>query len=527
MTRQETVFKDGEVVADRYEIVGELGRGSYGVVYRAIQLGIQRVVALKTLLPQIAVGSEEHQRFEREALLVSRLSHPNIITLFDYGKHHGVLFMVMEYVEGRSLGDLIRDDAPLAPEMTRGLVYQMLDALQFAHDQGVVHRDLKPENIKILKTVSIDGEEKETLKILDFGIGKFVHGDGNEGSPLNTLTQTGIALGTPQYMSPENITGDPVSHHADLYAAGLILYEMLTGEPAFTGATPHAVMVSHIRDPAPRLPETEAMLPFQRAVEWSLRKQPDERAPSARALRELLEEDDPRRYAEATRTVGVVSSEEAGKRNLRGAMVAILVAAILVLLLLVLVLGSADEERSPQMGVAAPFEEVAEPAIDAATWEQQAGEPDTFGVADDEVIFDDKQVDDEAPMASEPPDEPPDVAEPPRRPASEREGRIEPAVEREVEVALEDVESGSIVDEQLASPEVVLDIRSQPEGAMVTLDGTPIGTSPVQRRVRRGEATIKIGFSMIGYRDTVLEIVPDEDQTAEVRLERARIDLIR
>src|SRR6056297_2150986 len=107
MAREETVFKTGDIIADRYEIVEELGRGAYGVVFRAIQLGIGRHVALKTLLPQIAVDSEEHQRFEREALMISCLSHPNIITLFDYGEHQGVLFMVMEYVEGRSLGDMI------------------------------------------------------------------------------------------------------------------------------------------------------------------------------------------------------------------------------------------------------------------------------------------------------------------------------------------------------------------------------------------------------------------------------------
>ncbi|TXD32601.1 serine/threonine protein kinase, partial [Lujinxingia vulgaris] len=291
MGPEEQLFAAGDVIAGRYRIEEELGRGAYGVVFRAIQLGIGRAVALKTLLPGVGEEAEERQRFEREALLISRLNHPNIITLFDYGEHEGVRFMVMEYVEGKSLGDLIAERGRLSAAAARRIVDQMLDALHLAHAQGVVHRDLKPENIRILAGETMDGEGVEVVKILDFGIAKIVQPQAEVPSMLDRLTESGKAMGTPQYMSPENITGDPVTHKADLYAVGLILYEMLVGEAAFKGNTPREVMVSHVRDDAPMLPDEEELRPFARALAASLIKQPDDRVASARAMRVMLEQD--------------------------------------------------------------------------------------------------------------------------------------------------------------------------------------------------------------------------------------------
>ncbi len=300
------------------------------MVFEAEQMGIGRSVALKTLLPQTPGDSEESQRFEREALVVSRFNHPNIVTLFDYGEHEGVLFMVMEFVRGKELMELIEDEAPLPAPRVRSIVLQMLDALQYAHDKGVVHRDLKPENIQLLESPTSEPGQEEMVKILDFGIAKFVHGE-DEGSALDTLTQTGVAMGTPQYMSPENITGDPVTHHADIYAVGLLMYEMLTGEPAFKGKDPQAVMVSHLTDPPPVLGEGPQWRSFDRALEWSLRKQPDERAPQARALAQVLEEDAPAVQASA----GEAPSK--GSDGVTRALVAVVIAAVVVLVLLVAV----------------------------------------------------------------------------------------------------------------------------------------------------------------------------------------------
>ncbi len=335
MNPEERVFDPGDVIAERYEIVEELGRGSYGVVFRAIQLGIGRDVAIKTLLPHTMAGSEEHKRFEREALAVSRFNHPNIVTLYDYGEFQGVFFMVMEYVQGRPLREVIEAEAPLEPQRVRSITYQMLDALQYAHEQGVVHRDLKPANIQLIPQSSFGSPTWEQVKVLDFGIAKFVYGEEDDGSPLDTLTQTGVAMGTPQYMSPENIIGDPVSHHTDLYSVGLLMYEMLVGEPAFAGKSPHEVMVAHIKDNPPRLPRQPHLQPFSRAVLSALQKQPDERVPTARHLRELLELDAPQPAVQQEAGGQLVASDD---NRLLKPLIAVVVAAALVLILLVLVL---------------------------------------------------------------------------------------------------------------------------------------------------------------------------------------------
>ena len=498
MTPKETIFQTGEIIADRYEIADELGRGSYGVVFRAIQLGIDRQVAIKTLLPQTAVDSEEHQRFEREALLISRLNHPNIITLFDYGEHNGVLFMVMEYVEGRSLGDMIEAEAPVSPELARALSYQMLDALQFAHDQGVVHRDLKPENIRLIRNPSIEGEEKESLKILDFGIAKFVHGD-VEGSPLDTLTQSGIALGTPQYMSPENVTGDPVTRHADLYAVGLILYEMLTGEPAFTGENPHVVMVAHVRDDPPQLPDVAEMRPFVRALEWSLRKQPDERVPSARAMRELLEQDAPVLQIDAVAT-GPPGRSDASKN----AMIAVMLAALVVITLLVLIVVQDEGVTQPQVITQVVYSQ--DPVREEVPVDE-GEEPDESG--EEEMIIEAGELDDEWEQP-------------------ERSSEVDDEVmdEQVVDSASDGPNDQNVGSDEDEDGEVELVILSEPANARITIDGRPVGTSPLSQMIQQSTETVEIGFSLIGYRDTVMDVVPDRAQTVETRLERGRLELV-
>lgn len=355
MSEQDTVFEPGEVVADRYEVIEELGRGSYGVVYRAVQLGIGRNVALKTLLPHTPVDSEEHQRFEREALVISRFNHPNIVTLFDYGEYEGVMFMVMEYIEGRTLRSIIDDEAPLEPERLRGIVNQILDALQYAHNKNVVHRDLKPANIQLLDSPSMETGHREQVKVLDFGIAKIVHGEEDPGA-LDTLTQTGIAMGTPQYMSPENITGDPVTHHADLYAVGLLMYEMLTGEVVFEGSDPQQVMVAHIKDPLPDLPDTPQARPFHRAMLWALRKQPDERVPTARQFRQVLDEDAPATGQAAP------TATTSGENGLVKPLAAVTIAASVVIILLVVVMvqtgDSETDQQAPPEAVHQQIDEV-------------------------------------------------------------------------------------------------------------------------------------------------------------------------
>ncbi len=506
MSHEEAVFETGDIVADRYEIVEELGRGSYGVVYRAVQLGIGRDVAVKTLLPDTEVGSEEQKRFEREAMLISRLNHPNIVTLFDYGEHQGVLFMAMEFVDGRNLKDVIEAEAPLAPERVRALIYQMLDALQFAHDHGVVHRDLKPENIQLLRNPSMEAEEAEALKVLDFGIAKVVHGSA-DGSPLNSLTQTGVAMGTPQYMSPENITGDPVTHHADLYAVGLLLYEMLTGEPAFSAAGPREVMVAHIRDDAPTLPDDPGMRPFDRGLAKALEKQPDDRVQSARQLRTIFEEDAPVR---PTATAAQPAAVEQGGGALSVPLVATVAAASIVLFLMVLLVLQGDDAEEPVVQQVVIVEESAQ--------SDGGGQPDEgSGEVPMEELAEEEPSEEE--LHEDPSDQEPEaeevleaVATDPPVEESPRSARAQPRPSREEEP-------------EPPAQEVELEIVTDPAAARVSVDGRPVGMSPLTHTVTRGDGELEIGFSLMGYNDTVHTVVPDRSQTVKVKLERGRLQL--
>jgi serine/threonine protein kinase len=205
-----------------YEVDGVIGEGGMGRVFKAKQPRLKRVVCIKTLLPQFASDEAVVTRFEREATTTAALKHPNIVSIIDVERgDDGVPFIVMEYVEGRSLRQLLRDEAPLSPARAVALVDQVLAGLAEAHAHGIVHRDLKPSNV--LVEALKDGTE--LCKVLDFGIARTIGGDSTDPQ----LTRTGMMLGTPGYMAPEQISSSDFDHRVDLYAAGVILYELLTG----------------------------------------------------------------------------------------------------------------------------------------------------------------------------------------------------------------------------------------------------------------------------------------------------------
>ena len=212
---------DAAEVAKRlpqFEILELLGRGGMGVVYKARQVQLDRIVALKILPPGDAVAPGFIERFRREARSLAKLNHPNIVNIYDYGETGGLCYFVMEFVDGADLRKMIRARRMTAAEAL-AVVPKICDALQFAHEEGVVHRDIKPENILI--------DKKGRVKIADFGLAKLLL---REQSDL-TLTQTGFALGTPKYMAPEQLDNpDSVDHRADIYSLGVVFYEMLTGE---------------------------------------------------------------------------------------------------------------------------------------------------------------------------------------------------------------------------------------------------------------------------------------------------------
>jgi eukaryotic-like serine/threonine-protein kinase len=205
----------------RYEVQGLLGAGAMGEVYRAHDPVIDRPVAIKVLRPELIGGSSSEQlleRFRREARAAGRRFHPNIVAIWDFGDDNGVPFLVMELVEGNSLADIIKSSSLLALDRSVGIVVQVLSALGFAHESGIVHRDVKPSNIIVLR--------QDYVKVADFGIARLDASD---------FTIVGDLLGTPAYMAPEQLCGGPVDHRTDLFAVGVILFEMLSGVKPFRG----------------------------------------------------------------------------------------------------------------------------------------------------------------------------------------------------------------------------------------------------------------------------------------------------
>ena len=247
----------------RYEILDKLGEGAMGVVYRARDSAIGRIVALKMLSAELGAEEELHQRFQREAEAIGRLNHPNVVTVYDLGHAEGQLYMAMELLEGDDLRSLIdaRAQIPLADRVR--ILIQICHGLGYAHSRGVIHRDVKPANIY----VSAGGK----VKILDFGLARV--------AARETITRRGVILGTPDYMAPEQATGKVVDSRSDIFSAGAVFYEFLTLEKPFKGKTLHAVLYQIIQEePDPVLTvNPEVPVRLAAVVHGMLRKDPDRR----------------------------------------------------------------------------------------------------------------------------------------------------------------------------------------------------------------------------------------------------------
>src|SRR6516164_2579744 len=205
----------------RYRVEKLLGSGTMGEVYRAYDPSIDRLVAIKVLRPELITGSGAEQlleRFRREARAAGRRYHPNIVAIWDFGEEDGIPFLVMEFIEGKSLDEILKASGLLAADRSIRIMTQVLNALGFAHESGVVHRDVKPSNIMVL--------QQDQIKVADFGIARIDASD---------FTIVGDLLGTPAYMAPEQLSGGPVDHRSDLFATGVSLFELLTGVKPFRG----------------------------------------------------------------------------------------------------------------------------------------------------------------------------------------------------------------------------------------------------------------------------------------------------
>ncbi len=271
-------LRPGQQFAGRYEVIELLGRGSFGAVYRARDLSLHRTVALKVLRTELLDAkalAEDKARFVREATTAAALTHPHIATIYDAGESNGVPYIAMELVEGRTLREILEAEGALPLQRVLNIARQMAATLTYAHAHDIIHRDIKPGNILL----TIDDQ----VKLADFGLAKIYRGEAS-GSPTTApLTKEGTIVGTLQYLSPEYIRGEAVNDRADVYAMGIVLYEMLTGKPPLDSPNMMEILKMHLdSEPKPLVEAVKTSLPkdFDVLVHKTLSKSRAER-PSA------------------------------------------------------------------------------------------------------------------------------------------------------------------------------------------------------------------------------------------------------
>ncbi|MBM4343009.1 MAG: serine/threonine protein kinase [Deltaproteobacteria bacterium] len=273
----------GRVLAGRYKLVKLIGQGGMGSVFQGLdQQMSNRVVAIKILASHLVADEKQVARFEQEARAANQLRHPNTISVIDFGQSDSLIYMVMEYLTGETLTQVLRK-GKVETQRSLYMVRQVLKSLAEAHSKGIVHRDLKPDNIFVCEIYG----EKDFIKVIDFGIAKFLEAGGQE------LTQAGKMFGTPRYLSPEQAQGLPLSAASDLYSLGVILFEMLSGRPPFVAEDPIAVAIKHVQEPPPAFsdvaPELYVPEELDHLVFKLLAKKANQRFQSAEEVLEAID----------------------------------------------------------------------------------------------------------------------------------------------------------------------------------------------------------------------------------------------
>ena len=278
----------GAIIADRYHVIGKLGEGGMGQVYLAEHVKMGRKSALKVMNPALVKDADAISRFNREAANASRINHPNVADVYDFGETpDGIIYLAMELVEGPALTKVIEEQGPLSPSRVATIIRQASEALAVAHDMGIVHRDLKPDNIMLAR--NRDGSD--CAKIVDFGIAKAAD------SAAQKVTKTGLVIGTPEYMSPEQLAGDTLDGRSDIYSLALVAFNMLTGKLPFPAETAQESMIMRLTEAPKKLaqmrPEVRWTEPVQAALDRALQRDVDARYASAsefgRALSSALD----------------------------------------------------------------------------------------------------------------------------------------------------------------------------------------------------------------------------------------------
>src|SRR5258707_11219307 len=265
----------GTVLAGRYELLKLIGQGGMGAVYKAHDMELDRVVALKLIRPELAKNPEVLRRFKQELILARQVTHKNVIRIFDLGQGDGFKFITMDFVEGQDLRALLLEKGKLAPEQAARIMLQICRALEAAHAEGVIHRDLKPQNVML--------DASGRVYVMDFGIARSAY--------LPGMTQTGALIGTPEYMSPEQGRGEALTERSDLFSLGVIFYELLTGKSPYPADAPLGTLWKRLQAKAKPPAELDATVPkaLNDIVMSALEIEPEKRISSAREMAQQLE----------------------------------------------------------------------------------------------------------------------------------------------------------------------------------------------------------------------------------------------